>query len=148
MQIRMLKKNKKNMFSNTNISVPNQFFKNTLRNLFYMKAENVNSGKHNNLLSFFWIFNDFFFFNLLKFLWNFHWKSRCFVLIATTKPLLVLFHHGFIKLSLDKYKIDKEVEDKKKKFMHLVNLHIQKKHPNYAKDKEKTTLDMDSFEVC
>jgi len=70
------------------------------------------------------------------------------VLIATTKPLLVLFHHGFIKLSLDKYKIDKEVEDKKKKFMHLVNLHIQKKHPNYAKDKEKTTLDMDSFEVC
>ena len=73
--------------------------------------------------------------------------ERCFVLIATTKPFLVLFHHGFIKMSLDKYKIDKDVEDKMKKFMHLVNLHIQKKHQNYSRDKEKTTLDMDSFEV-
>ena len=31
--------------------------------------------------------------------------------------------------------------------MHLVNSHIQKKHPNYWKDKEKTSLNMDCFEV-
>lgn len=69
------------------------------------------------------------------------------MLVARTKPFLALFHHGFVKLALEKYKLEKDIEEKKKKFMHLVNLHVQKKHASYAKDKERTTMDMDSFEV-
>lgn len=31
---------------------------------------------------------------------------RCYMLIASTKPLLVLFHHGYLRLSMNEFQND------------------------------------------
>ncbi|CAD8171547.1 unnamed protein product [Paramecium pentaurelia] len=70
---------------------------------------------------------------------------RCYVLIATTRPLFVLFQHGYLRLSVDKYNVE-DMDDEKNRYKHLTNAAIQKKHPSFNQSKESTIWSMQQFE--
>ncbi|CAK81018.1 unnamed protein product (macronuclear) [Paramecium tetraurelia] len=70
---------------------------------------------------------------------------RCYVLIATSRPLFVLFQHGYLRLSVDKYNVE-DMDDEKNRYKHLTNAAIQKKHPSFSSSKESTIWSMQQFE--
>jgi tubulin--tyrosine ligase like protein 10 len=54
---------------------------------------------------------------------------RCYAFIACCNPLLVLFHHGYIRLALNDYTSENYSSDDNSeayKFIHLTNAAIQK----------------------
>ena len=48
---------------------------------------------------------------------------RCYVLVACTQPLFVLFHHGYLRLSLMDYDLYK-MENQDNLAIHLTNAAI------------------------
>jgi len=71
---------------------------------------------------------------------------RCYVLIASTKPLFALFNHGYCRLCLKDYSSDLD-GIKFDKYAHLTNNSIQKKHPDFANFKEESIWSMSKFET-
>jgi len=64
------------------------------------------------------------------------------VLIASTAPALVLFHHGYLRCCLEKYSFD-NIEDNESRFSHISNAAIQKKHPDFKEKKEDSIWTME-----
>ncbi|KAL4441343.1 hypothetical protein ABPG74_013638 [Tetrahymena malaccensis] len=60
---------------------------------------------------------------------------RCYGLIASTKPLLLLFNKGYARVCLQDYSLD-DVESKNNKYCHLTNNAIQKSHKDFKAHKE------------
>jgi len=71
---------------------------------------------------------------------------RCYMLIASTKPLFVLFHHGYCRLCLNDYSLDVNEKDELDKLAHITNNAIQKKHPDYTNLKETSIWSMKALE--
>ena len=67
---------------------------------------------------------------------------RCYLLIASTKPYLVLFRGGYVRRSLSQYSED----DLSDRFAHLTNAAVQKKHADYDKMKEDSIWSMDMLQ--
>lgn len=69
---------------------------------------------------------------------------RYFMIIACTKPYLVLTHSGYARLSLEDYSTDNfGKNDKFDKSTHLTNASVQKFHPKFKDQKEDTIFSMD-----
>ncbi|EAR83354.2 tubulin-tyrosine ligase family protein (macronuclear) [Tetrahymena thermophila SB210] len=66
---------------------------------------------------------------------------RSYVIIASADPYIVFFRHGYVRLTYNQY--DKNDQDL---MTHLVNTHIQKKHPLYQIDKDDSHWSMEKFE--
>ncbi|CAF4137037.1 unnamed protein product [Rotaria sordida] len=65
---------------------------------------------------------------------------RCYMLISTVKPLIVLYHSGYIRLSI----FDFDYNDDNL-LTHLTNQYMQKKDPKYNDIKEETAWTMEQF---
>ncbi|XP_071498782.1 uncharacterized protein [Diadema antillarum] len=65
---------------------------------------------------------------------------RSYMLIACTNPFIVLFHHGYLRLSCENYD-----PDSRDISTHLTNQYQQKKNPNYQDIKEETVWSMEDF---
>ncbi|CAF1680194.1 unnamed protein product, partial [Adineta ricciae] len=65
---------------------------------------------------------------------------RCYMLISSVKPLIVLYHKGYIRLSM----FDFDANDGNL-LTHLTNQYMQKKDPKYYEHKEETAWTMDQF---
>ena len=48
---------------------------------------------------------------------------RCYVLIASTQPYLILFHHGYLRLCIEDFKLS-DIEDPTQKFTHITNVSV------------------------
>ena len=62
---------------------------------------------------------------------------RAYMVIASMKPYLVLYNHGYVRLSLNEYRIDNFAKDK---ITHLTNNSVQKNHPDYLSKKESSII--------
>lgn len=71
---------------------------------------------------------------------------RVYVIIACTTPLLVFYHHGYLRLSLQDYCLNEKSTDESERYTHLTNAFVQKKHPNFHLLKENTIWSMQKFE--
>jgi len=69
---------------------------------------------------------------------------RYFMLIACTKPYLVLTNPGYARISLETYNTDNFGADTKEdRATHLTNASVQKYHPKFKEMKEDTIYSMD-----
>lgn len=60
--------------------------------------------------------------------------------IANTKPILALFCHGYLRLSMNEFH-----NEDNNLITHLTNQFFQKKDPQYKEIKEDTTWSMEQF---
>lgn len=68
---------------------------------------------------------------------------RFFMLVACTKPYLVMTNPGYIRVSLEEYNVDTfGTGNKKDKATHLTNASVQKGHPQFKALKEQTIMSM------
>lgn len=65
---------------------------------------------------------------------------RCYMLISSVKPLIVLYHSGYVRLSM----FDFDPNDGNL-LTHLTNQYMQKKDPKYYDLKEETSWTMEQF---
>ncbi|CAF0881042.1 unnamed protein product [Adineta steineri] len=65
---------------------------------------------------------------------------RCFMLISSVKPLIALYHKGYLRLSM----FDFDANDGNL-LTHLTNQYMQKKDPKYYDLKEDTSWTMEQF---
>lgn len=71
---------------------------------------------------------------------------RFFMLVACTKPYLVLTNNGYARISLEDYSTEGfGTGDKKEKTTHLTNASVQKSHPLFKQKKEETIMSMDQL---
>ena len=69
---------------------------------------------------------------------------RMFSLIACTKPFIMLYSEGYVRISLHDYTLD-DFDTKEGKITHMTNNAVQKKHPEYKARKEETIISLDSL---
>ncbi|CAF0708512.1 unnamed protein product [Brachionus calyciflorus] len=65
---------------------------------------------------------------------------RCYMLVSNTKPLMVFYHQGYLRLSMNDFN-----NEDNNLITHLTNQFFQKKDPQYKEIKEDTTWSMDQF---
>jgi len=58
-------------------------------------------------------------------------------LFVNSQPNIVLFHPGYLRLTIEKYS-EEDLEDEKSLMVHLTNNCFQNKHPLYKEKKEET----------
>ncbi|EAR96906.2 tubulin-tyrosine ligase family protein (macronuclear) [Tetrahymena thermophila SB210] len=67
---------------------------------------------------------------------------RCFVLVASFDPYVLLYHPGYVRRSLEQFSL----QDLSNKFIHCVNQSVQMKHKNYQQRKLETIWTYEHFE--
>jgi len=65
---------------------------------------------------------------------------RAYMLVVCMKPYLVLYNHGYVRLSLNQYTTEGFEKDL---ITHLTNNSVQKHHPDYKNLKEKSIISID-----
>lgn len=68
---------------------------------------------------------------------------RCYMLVASTKPYLVLFRGGYVRRSLSPYCPN----DLSNRFAHLTNAAVQKKHEDYEAMREDSIWSMEHLQA-
>lgn len=63
------------------------------------------------------------------------------MLIACSKPYLVLYNEGYCRISLNDFNLE-DFNTKEGKITHMTNNSVQKKHPEYKDRKEDTIIGM------
>ena len=77
---------------------------------------------------------------------NRKYDLRYYMLIACTKPYLVLTNTGYARISLEEYQTANYGSDTKEdRACHMTNASIQKYHPKFKEEKESTILSMDQL---
>lgn len=71
---------------------------------------------------------------------GFKFDIRAYMLISSTDPFIVFYHHGYIRLTCVPYSTDSL-----DLHIHLTNQYVQKKHHLYAEKKEETVLCFEQF---
>ncbi|TNV82392.1 hypothetical protein FGO68_gene174 [Halteria grandinella] len=66
---------------------------------------------------------------------------RAYMLIVCMKPYLVLYHPGYVRLSLNPYTSTSFTD----KMTHLTNNSVQKNHPDYKSLKEKSIISIEAL---
>lgn len=75
---------------------------------------------------------------------NRKYDVRYFMLIACTKPYLVLTHTGYARISLEEYGTEGFGSGTKEdRACHMTNASVQKFHPDFKAKKEETIMTMD-----
>jgi len=64
--------------------------------------------------------------------------------VANAKPLVALYHEGYLRLSLKDYD-PTTLTGKEGRVIHLTNAAVQKKHPDFKAKKEETIWSMETF---
>lgn len=70
---------------------------------------------------------------------------RCYLFI-NSDPNLVLFHPGYLRLTLEKYD-EEDIESEDKLMVHLTNNCYQHKHKHYKEKKETSIANWDALEA-
>lgn len=77
---------------------------------------------------------------------NKKYDVRYFMLIACTKPYLVMTHSGYARLSIEDYTTENFGDGtKSEKTTHLTNAAVQKAHPKFKEVKEDTIMDLNQL---
>lgn len=69
---------------------------------------------------------------------------RVYMIICCTKPYLVLFNHGYWRISLNEFNLE-DYNTKEGKITHMTNNSVQKKHPEYKDRKEETIISIEEL---
>lgn len=69
---------------------------------------------------------------------------RAFMIVQCMKPYLVLYNHGYVRMSLNPYTVENFEKDK---ITHLTNNSVQKNHPDYKSLKEKSIISISDLKV-
>jgi len=68
------------------------------------------------------------------------------VLLAKAKPLIALYHEGYLRLSLRDYDTN-VLTGSEGRIIHLTNAAIQKKHKEFKEKKEDTIWSFEKFKA-